>query len=178
MHTVLVCLVCFILYYQFLCIRVNVLPILCRVTSLVVEKLHDCLSTIEEILSYLKSWLWHCDPCWIYHFAGTLTIFYHGLCRVNSIIFAKYNTYPYFFLLCVQPHASQYTSGHSWFQRCLGRLVPRPRGLIRPYMMTSSNGNIFRVTGHLCGEFTGLRWSPHTKASDAELWCLLWSTSE
>ena len=22
------------------------------------------------------------------------------------------------------------------------------------YMMTSSNGNIFRVTGHLCGEFT------------------------
>ena len=34
------------------------------------------------------------------------------------------------------------------------------------YMMTSSNGNIFRVTGHLCGEFTGPRWSPHTKASD------------
>ena len=23
------------------------------------------------------------------------------------------------------------------------------------YIMTSSNGNIFRVTGHLCGEFTG-----------------------
>ena len=29
-------------------------------------------------------------------------------------------------------------------------------------MMTSSNGNIFRVTGHLCGEFTGPRLnSPH-----------------
>ena len=26
------------------------------------------------------------------------------------------------------------------------------------HMMTSSNGNIFRVTGHLCGEFTD---SPH-----------------
>ena len=26
---------------------------------------------------------------------------------------------------------------------------------IRYRMMTSSNGNIFRVTGHLCGEFTG-----------------------
>ena len=25
----------------------------------------------------------------------------------------------------------------------------------RKFMMTSSNGNIFRVTGHLCGEFTG-----------------------
>ena len=43
---------------------------------------------------------------------------------------------------------------------------------------TSSNGNIFRVTGHLCGEFTGPRWIPHTKASDAELWCFLWSASE
>ena len=42
-------------------------------------------------------------------------------------------------------------------------------------MMTSSNGNIFRVTDHLCGEFTGHRWIPRTKACDAELWCLLWS---
>ena len=45
-------------------------------------------------------------------------------------------------------------------------------------MMTSSNGNIFRVTGHLCGEFTGHRWTPRTKASDAELWCFLWSSPE
>ena len=37
--------------------------------------------------------------------------------------------------------------------------------------MTSPNGNIFRVIGPLCGEFTGPRWIPHTKASDAELWC-------
>ena len=36
-------------------------------------------------------------------------------------------------------------------------------------MMTSSNGNIFRVTGHLCGDFTGPRWIPRTKVSDAEL---------
>ena len=42
-------------------------------------------------------------------------------------------------------------------------------------MMTSSNGNIFHVTGPLCGEFTGHRWIPRTKASDAELWCFLWS---
>ena len=31
------------------------------------------------------------------------------------------------------------------------------------FMMTSSNGNIFRVTGPLCGEFTGHRWIPHHK---------------
>ena len=42
-------------------------------------------------------------------------------------------------------------------------------------MMTSSNGNIFRVIEPLCGEFTGHRWIPLTKASDAELWWFLWS---
>ena len=31
-------------------------------------------------------------------------------------------------------------------------------------MMTSSNGNIFRVTGPLWGESTGHRWIPRTKA--------------
>ena len=38
-------------------------------------------------------------------------------------------------------------------------------------MMTSSNGNISRVTGQFCVEFTGHRRIPRTKASDAELWC-------
>ena len=48
------------------------------------------------------------------------------------------------------------------------RLYPILYTLMTPHlaaffvcMMTSSNGNIFRVTGNLCGEFT--------KASDAEL---------
>ena len=40
-------------------------------------------------------------------------------------------------------------------------------------MMTSLNGNIFCVTGHLCGEIAGHRCIPFTRASDAELWCLL-----
>ena len=42
-------------------------------------------------------------------------------------------------------------------------------------MMMPSNGDIFRVTGHLCGKFTGHRWIPRTKASDAELLYFLWS---
>ena len=46
------------------------------------------------------------------------------------------------------------------------------------FMMTSSNANIFRITGLLCGEFTGHRWNPRTKASGAELWCFLWSLPE
>ena len=41
-------------------------------------------------------------------------------------------------------------------------------------MVTSSNGNIFRVTGHLWVP----RWIPQTKASDAELWCFLWSAPD
>ena len=45
-------------------------------------------------------------------------------------------------------------------------------------LMTSSSGNIFRVTGHLCGEFTRHRSISCTKARDAELWCFLWSEPE
>ena len=45
-------------------------------------------------------------------------------------------------------------------------------------MMTSSNGNIFHVTGPLCEEFTAHRWVPIKKASDAELSFFLWSTPE
>ena len=45
-------------------------------------------------------------------------------------------------------------------------------------MVTSSNGNIFHVTGPLWGESIGQRWIPLTKASDAELWCFLWSAPE
>ena len=45
-------------------------------------------------------------------------------------------------------------------------------------MIMSSNGNIFHVTGPLCGEFTGPQWIPGTKASDVELSCFLWSAPE
>ena len=44
--------------------------------------------------------------------------------------------------------------------------------------MTSSNGNIFRITGFLCGEYTSHRWIPREIASDAELWYFLWSAPE
>ena len=45
-------------------------------------------------------------------------------------------------------------------------------------LMTSSNGNILRVTGPLWGESTGHRWIPLAKTSGAELWCFLWSMPE
>ena len=93
----------------------------------------------------------------------------------------------------------QYILGHSWYGNLLasvpcfstnankvmlfsfhfdGYVQERRNSIANPLMMTSSNGNIFRVTGHLCGEFTGPRWIPNTKASDAELWCFLWFAPE
>ena len=44
--------------------------------------------------------------------------------------------------------------------------------------MASSNENISRVTGHLWEESTGHRWIPFAKASDAQLWSVLWSAPE
>ena len=40
-------------------------------------------------------------------------------------------------------------------------------------MITSSNGNIIRVTVPLYGEFRGRRWIPLIQDSDTELWCFL-----
>ena len=46
------------------------------------------------------------------------------------------------------------------------------------FMMTSSSGNNFRVTGPLWGESIGHWLIPRIKPSDAELSCLLWSVPE
>ena len=59
---------------------------------------------------------------------------------------------------CLKSNSNQH------FARQLAQAISR-----KQKMMTSSNGNIFRVTGPLCGEFTSPRWIPRTKASDAEL---------
>ena len=45
-------------------------------------------------------------------------------------------------------------------------------------MVTSSNENIFRVTGSFLEESTGHRWIPLTKASDAKILGFLWSALE
>ena len=88
-----------------------------------------------------------------------------GKCYINSgVCYAAYNssTYreKYYYEVCISWRPN---SGHV------------PWGF---FMMTSSNRNIFRVTGPLCGEFTGHRWIPRTTASDAELWWFFLSTPE
>ena len=57
---------------------------------------------------------------------------------------------------------------------CMIRIVAvllqtiRPRLSSRIVCLFGPNGSIFRVTGPLWGEFTGHRWIPHTKASNAK----------
>ena len=75
---------------------------------------------------------------------------------------------------CTRRYAYQ-PSPSSWLKMPWCQIGTRASATI---MMTSWNGNIFRVTGHLCEEFTGHRWIPLTKASGAELWCFLWSVLE
>ena len=79
---------------------------------------------------------------------------------------------------------------HPWLGLCLtGQVInvkveypigtsTTDAGALAAAVMTFSNGNTSRVTGPLCGKLTGHRWIPHTKASDAELWCFLWSAPE
>ena len=47
------------------------------------------------------------------------------------------------------------------------------RRMIYAIMVTSPNGNSFRVTGPLWGEFPCHRWIPIIKSSDAGLWSAL-----
>ena len=60
---------------------------------------------------------------------------------------------------------------------CMIRYPVEPNTWYSPcflHIMTSSNGNIFRVTGPFWGESTGHQWIPFTKAGDAELWTNSW----
>ena len=54
-------------------------------------------------------------------------------------------------------HEHHFISNHWQLRHCLYNSLFRLTGR---NMMTSSNENIFLVTGHLCGEFTIDRWIP------------------
>ena len=68
---------------------------------------------------------------------------------------------------CVRWDLAKWEANNTWIWK--SRRYRRMNATAVRYMMTSSNGKKFRVTGHLWGEFTGQRRVPLTKASDAEL---------
>ena len=77
--------------------------------------------------------------------------------------------------VCSWPHCRGKYLADLKLQRCnWGEVWVR----IHDDVIKWKNWNIFRVTGYLCGEFTGPRWIPHTKASNVEFWCFLWSVFE
>ena len=71
--------------------------------------------------------------------------------------------------------SSTHSHPHSFLQRRRARPVRECRmwKLWRHQMETFS-----ALLALKCGEFIRRRWIPHTKASDAELWCFLWSGPE
>ena len=57
----------------------------------------------------------------------------------------------------------------------MARRLVGAKPLPEPIMMTSSNGNKFRVAAPIWEDD---RWIPLTKASDADFWWFLWSAPE
>ena len=55
--------------------------------------------------------------------------------------------------------------------------IQKKYNVTKTVMMTSSNGNIFRVTGPSCGEFTDHRWIPPHKGQwgGALMFSLIWA---
>ena len=85
-----------------------------------------------------------------------------------------------FYVHCIysELHLMLFETRLLWFYNNVPPLDVSSPGYYRWVMMTSSNGNFFRVTGLLCREFTGPPVNSRTKASDAELWSFLWSAPE
>ena len=154
------------------------------------RKFRRILKGIKNILQHAKLTNFHTKM-------GPYSGFFMGLCeQAHSVKWSKFDI-----LSFEKPHLHEYKQYWKhpklfwisvfaymfWKERVISSyaaahsLVLSTRGFVIPAcinMMTSSNGNIFRLTGPLFGEFTGPRWIPLTKASDAELWRILWSAPE
>ena len=81
------------------------------------------------------------------------------LSRVNSVTLGRYN-WKYKWVISKHIMVTDIlTMSHGNVLLCASE-CQRTTSLI---MMTSSNWNIIRVNGHLCGELLGHRWIPHIK---------------
>ena len=106
-----------------------------------------------------------------------------------NVIYGRYNVLWAITFICFQHCIFVYTAHvDSPGDKNLGSTLIGHRSNtqdVGSIMMTSSNGNIFRITGPLGGEFISHLWIPLTKASDMELrwflWCAwmnCWDTAE
>ena len=89
-------------------------------------------------------------------------------CYYVSLFSKQINTLSWWLLKCA------YRLRSIWWLQMWSRHQVSSNHHIEPTMTAAPreshddviNGNIFRVIAHLCGEFTGNRWIPLTKASD------------
>ena len=112
---------------------------------------------------------------WMYLLEWKCMNFDYNLTEVRTFLGVELTIFQHWFRKWLG--ANQVTTHYlnQWWHSLLAHIcVTRPHWV----MMTSSNGNIFRVTGHLWVKFTGPRWIPRSRASDAGLRCFLWSASE
>ena len=82
-----------------------------------------------------------------------VTIFFSGLSVTKSFILTGTKTQQTFFQTLPYWNVTAVT-------RSILLSLTKVTSEMQP--VTIINGNIFRVTGHLCGEFTGHRWIPRT----------------
>ena len=122
--------------------------------------------------------MWHQTGAWNYLHTNIRLIVYHVYKIIITLPFREMSDWkPKVRRMCAQSYFAWYNLKESCYRiptLFLFRFMSVVVMAADLYMMTSANGNIFRVTGLLCGEFIGHRWLPGTKANDGELWCFLW----
>ena len=101
-----------------------------------------------------STWLREVRPCnWIYTFSFTNVQTYTHAC---AHMYTTHNAYIYIYIYWLWSNTDQYFI--SWVIEEQMTFVSSEAFYF--FMMMSSNENILRVTGPLCGEFTGHRWIP------------------
>ena len=158
-----------------------------RLQRITRRKLQHCYSCDTALWTVIPTWILGAflpigTPLQWRHMNATCSVKYQGFFKRFRQQQKKYQSSHYWPFVSDPPVIGEFppqrTSNAKKFSCHDAIAHSTPHYALEQHMMTSSNGNIFRVTGHLCGEFTSPRWIPHTKASDAELWCFLWSASE
>ena len=128
-------------------------------------------SHVKDKTVVRPSYLWYGDPYWDPYTGKTISLYWDarppGVSNLRQLECLFHN------LFSLKLNAKALKC--QWF---LHKSDSDSMSDVTILMMTPSNGNIFRVTGHLCGKFTGHRWIPRTKASGAELWWFLWFAPE
>ena len=127
------------------------------------------LAALGANREYFISWvnIWRFNACRMGTFVPYKTYLFSWLsfswCRLlfRSMLMA----YGYLWRFAIRQHVIDFIVIELVYSMLsLQILLSIDEGRIAFFMMTSSNGNIFRVTGPLWGEFTGRRWTFLTKA--------------